>query len=169
MKITDTLLGEHGAFYAQFDLMRCSADTAPLPILQAQGAMLAAALVPHAQIENEILFPAIEAEVGEHGPTRVMREEHAHIEGLLDKLQTVRELSQAHDEIEGKLAQLPGVTDVKQARAMVQDLLYAAVAHFAKEENVLFPLAEDLLGETALHDLGAQWAARRGIKLHIPG
>jgi hemerythrin-like domain-containing protein len=145
--------------------MQNTVDTVTLNIIQAQGAMLAAALVPHAQIENEILFPALEAEIGEHGPTRVMREEHALIEGMLAQMQTVRELTQAHDDIEGKLAQLPNVTRVDEARTLVYDLLYAAREHFAKEENVLFPMAEQLLSERALDELGAQWAERRGVTL----
>ncbi|MBI4674274.1 MAG: hemerythrin domain-containing protein [Chloroflexi bacterium] len=173
MKITDALRGEHGVFYAQFTLMQNTVDAATLNTIQTQGAMLAVALGSHAQIEDEILFPALEAEIGEHGPTRVMREEHVHIEELLmqlqlrqlPQLQTVRELTQAHDDIEGKLAQLPDVTSVDDARTMVYDLLYAAREHFAKEENVLFPLAEQLLSARALEELGAQWAERRGVVL----
>ncbi|MBI3536529.1 MAG: hemerythrin domain-containing protein, partial [Chloroflexi bacterium] len=60
MKITDALKGEHGVFYAQFQFINDSLSSANLSIIQSLGAMLAAALVPHAQIENEILFPALE-------------------------------------------------------------------------------------------------------------
>ena len=163
MKITDALRGEHGVFYAQFVLMQETARAAELQIIQAQGALLAAALVPHAQIENEILFPAIEAEIGEQGPTRVMREEHAQIEGMLTRLQTLREFTQAHDEIESKLAQLPNLTTAEEARALIDDMIYAAREHFAKEEQVLFPMCEEFLSARALTELGAQWAERRGV------
>ena len=52
MKITEALKGEHGVFYAQFQFIDNALTDANLATLKALGAMLAAALVPHAQIEN---------------------------------------------------------------------------------------------------------------------
>lgn len=165
MKITDALLGEHGVFYAQFDLLQRTAETANLEKMQAQGALLAAGLAPHAQIENEILFPALEKVLGEHGPTQVFRQEHAQIEGWLAQLQEVRALLQAHDEIESALARLAQLDDVAQAQRLVLDTLYLAREHFAKEETMLFPMAEGMLEPRVLEDLGAQWARWRSVVL----
>src|SRR5574341_1358167 len=55
MKITDALKGEHGVFYAQFRFIEESLDGENLATLKALGAMLAAALAPHAHIEDESL------------------------------------------------------------------------------------------------------------------
>ncbi|MBI3738739.1 MAG: hemerythrin domain-containing protein [Chloroflexi bacterium] len=162
MKITDALKGEHGVFYAQFQFINDSLSSANLSIIQSLGAMLAAALVPHAQIENEILFPALEEKIGESGPTQVMRMEHAEIEARLREL---KDLKGAHDEIEGALAKLPEIDKVDFARRTVQDILYTAREHFAKEENVLFPMAEQMLDERTQELLGLEWAKRRGVVL----
>ncbi len=144
MKITDALKGEHGVFYAQFSFIEEQLAGATLATIKSLGAMLASALVPHAQVENDILFPAIEEKIGTGGPTTVMRHEHSQIEGMLDELPKA---------------------DEGQARGLMRDLLLAARTHFAKEENVLFPMAEQLVEERKLEELGIEWAARRGVVL----
>ncbi len=165
MRITDALKGEHGVFYAQFEFLENAIGAANLATLQTLGAMLASALAPHAHIENEVLFPSIEERIGVGGPTTVMRMEHEHIEGMLARLQEIRELTQAHDEIEGALARLPGLDNADEARRLVRDVLFAAHEHFAKEENVLFPMAEQMLDERTLERLGREWAERRSVVL----
>jgi regulator of cell morphogenesis and NO signaling len=165
MKITDALKGEHGVFYAQFDHLERLVPSANLPIIQALGALLAAGLAPHAHIENEILFPALESQLGgEGGPLTAFREEHAEIEGTLTHLQELRALTQAHDDIEGALQRLPQVDDVEEARQMVRHVLLTAREHFLKEEQMLFPMAEDILSERQLERLCAAWAERRGVR-----
>ncbi len=68
MKITDALLGEHGAFYAQFDRLE---ETLPHTTLagevREQAALLAAALVSHAQLEDTLLFERMRAAGGTRG------------------------------------------------------------------------------------------------------
>lgn len=142
--ITDALLGEHGVIYALLDHLTsqpfASAEEARL-----QAVELAAGLATHAQIEDELLFVAMEGPLGPNGgPLAVMREEH--------------------DEVEASLARLAEIDDAQQATELAAHLSKVAHEHFAKEEQVLFPMAEQLLGEETLRDLGAQWAARR-----IPG
>lgn len=166
MKITDALRGEHGVFYAQFDRFEQTLAVSSLAAIQAQGALLAAGLAPHAHIENEILFPTLEARMGgEFGPIPVMRAEHAEIESSLLRLQELRELTRAHDDIDGALARLPETRDVAEARQLVRQVLDTARDHFAKEENMLFPMAEEMLDAPTLHDLGGQWAQRRGVEV----
>ncbi len=162
MKITDALKGEHGVFYALFDHLEQFAGGANLSDIKAAGALLAAGLVPHAMIENDVLFPPLEARIGDSGPTMVMRMEHQEIEG---KLQELRELAGTHDEIEGALARLPKVDDLDEARRLVKDILFLAREHFAKEENMLFPMAEQMLDADTLEQLGVRWAERRSVVL----
>jgi len=103
---------------------------------------LAAGLATHARIEDDLLFVALEGPLGPNGgPLAVMREEHAEVEGTLERLTRV--------------------DDVQEADALASHLASVAREHFAKEEQVLFPMAEQLLGEQVLRDLGEQWAAQR--------
>lgn len=150
MKITDALLGEHGVFYAQFDLFEETVANGTLDAIKKQGALLAAGLVPHAHIENEILFPALDAvrKLGEGGPTTPFRLEHQEIEGGLERLQQIRE-----------------TRSVEEARELAGEVLHTVRGHFAREENMLLPLAEQILERDTLEDLGRQWAERRKVVL----
>jgi iron-sulfur cluster repair protein YtfE (RIC family) len=146
MIITDALLGEHAVFYAQFNHLEQSipaADT--LSQVKSQGAMLAAALAGHANLEEELLFKTLETNIGSIGPLTVMRMEH--------------------DQIEGGLERLPSVLNLEQARELLLQIVEVARGHFAKEEQVLYPMASQALSAETLIDLGAQWAARRAVVL----
>lgn len=144
MKITDALTGEHGVFYAQFDHLEQAVPAAEaLAQVQDQAALLAAGLKPHAHLENELLFAALDPNMGPTGPVAVMRMEHEEIESTLARVQEARDLA--------------------EARELVLHAVQVARQHFAKEEQVLFPMAERMLGVEVLAHLGAQWAERRGV------
>ncbi len=149
MKITEALLGEHGVFYAQFDHLEeviPAAET--LTQVQDLAALLAAGLKPHAHLENELLITAMEEQLGAGtGPMSVMRVEHDEIESTLTRVQEVRNLAEAQD--------------------LVLHAIQLARDHFAKEEQVLFPLAEQALGADTLSRLGAQWAEGRKVTLAV--
>ena len=146
MKITDALLGEHAIFYTQFDYLE-QAIPAINSVAQVKslGAMLAAALASHAQLEEELLFTTLEPHIGSMGPLAVMRMEH--------------------DEIESSLERRPAIQEVDQVRELLLKVVKVAREHFPKEEQVLYPLANKTLSAETLIDLGAQWAARRAIFL----
>jgi len=146
VKITDALLGEHGAFSAQFDrieqevpAMRTAAE------VREQAALLAAALVSHARLEDTLLFDRLAAAGGDPGLMQQMFEEHERIGGLLERSQ--------------------GTADVAQARARLLEAVSLAREHFAREEHLAFPTAERVLGAAALAELGATWADRRAVHL----
>lgn len=144
MRILHALLGEHGVLYAQFrHLEEALPEADSLGEVKAQAAILGAALATHAQLEEELLFRALDPHLGGGGPLAVMRMEHEQIEGALEKLATAEELETARE-------QLLGVVDVAQH-------------HFAKEEQVLFPMASQVLSEEALMRLGSQWAESRSV------
>jgi len=147
MKVTDALLGEHGVFYAQFDYMEKNIPHAQdLALVKSQGAMLAAALAPHAHLENDLLFAALETHLdSQSGPLAVMRAEH--------------------DEIEGSLERLQGIADLTEAKKLLLYVIHTARTHFAKEEQILFHLAQDLLDTTTLSLLGTKWAAARNVQM----
>jgi len=84
----------------------------------------------HIAMEEEVLFPAFEAASGMHdtGPTAVMRLEHNQIRALLDEIGTAI-----------------GSGDYEQALEVGDTLLMLIQTHSAKEEEVLYPMAENLL------------------------
>jgi iron-sulfur cluster repair protein YtfE (RIC family) len=147
MKVTDALLGEHGVFYAQFDYMEKNIPHATdLTLVKSQGAMLAAALAPHAHLEDELLFIALEAHLDpQSGPLAVMRMEHNEIEGSLERLQKLQDLA--------------------EAKNLLLHAVQTARAHFAKEEQVLFVMAQQMLDSRTLEQLGRQWAAARKVAI----
>jgi len=61
MKITQALLGEHGAIYPLFDLIDKTTASAGLAEIKARASSLESALDSHAAIEDELLRPAIQA------------------------------------------------------------------------------------------------------------
>jgi len=142
MKITDVLRGEHGPLYALLGHLEDSAPQWELADLLLAGRTVESALLSHAELEDELLFAPVEARMGAGGPAQAMREEH--------------------EEIDGRFAALRGAADERAARAVVLDLVRLAREHFLKEEEVLFPLAENLLPGEELERAGDEWAARRG-------
>lgn len=146
MKITDALLGEHGAFYAQFDrLEETLPDTTSAGEIREQAALLAAALVSHAQLEDTLLFERMRAAGADEGLLGTMEEEHTEIAGLLTRAQ--------------------GSQEAAAAREALLEAVARARDHFAREEQIAFPLAERLLGTAGLTVLGARWSARREVHL----
>ena len=146
MKITDALLGEHGAFYAQFDrLEEQLPGCRDVAEVREQAALLASALVSHARLEDELLFPAMARANADPGLLEAMEAEHGDIADRLSRAQGTADLTLARNEL-------------LEAVSMARD-------HFAKEERLAFPLADELMGAPVLQDLGAAWAARRDVFL----
>lgn len=128
-----------------------------LPVLRRFGQMMQTQLARHAQKEDEVLFPAIEAILGAEGtPTTVMRMEHAeiHERGALFR-RTLSELqSVEHPALEATGGALRSLTDsadsANQGRgqalqAKAREIIDLIDAHFSKEEQILFPMAEQIL------------------------
>ncbi|MBI6546344.1 MAG: hemerythrin domain-containing protein [Cyanobacteria bacterium NC_groundwater_1444_Ag_S-0.65um_54_12] len=148
MKITEAFLGEHGVIYALLNHLEQEIPNAESSgEVQSQAALLIPALASHAQLEDLLLFPALESKIGPAGPLTVMRFEHNDIDETLGRLLEVRELN--------------------RAQALIRHLLLVAREHFAKEEKVLFPMAEQVLGEMELQSLGKQWAEKRQVSVSV--
>jgi hemerythrin-like domain-containing protein len=147
MKITDAFLGEHGVFYAEFDhIMEMLAGEPTLRSVQEAAALLASALKPHADMEDELLFePALARLTRPHEALELMHDEH--------------------EEVERHLVAVRNATRAEKASEMLERAVELARVHFQKEERVTFPLAEMLLGEEELLRRGAEWASRRTVYL----
>lgn len=145
MKITDALLGEHDLFYAYFGTLATRMEAGDHAGVRVLATSLVSLLRAHALAEDELLFPALDGVLGDGGPPPVMRDEHAEIDGLLDEIKTADTNT--------------------QAAAVMAQLLDLVYGHFDKEEEVPFPMAEQLLDADVLTDLGLRWAKRRRVTL----
>jgi iron-sulfur cluster repair protein YtfE (RIC family) len=146
VNLIDALLAEHGVFYVLFDQLEESASKAETAaeVRNAVG-MLTTALMSHAHIENELLFSALEERLGPAGPLAVMRAEHDELDRTLQEAAKAEQLS----EIVNK----------------VLHALQLARVHFSKEEQVLFQMARQILGDDALVGLGRRWADVRRVAI----
>lgn len=102
------------------------------------------ALETHAQLEEEVFYPALR----EAGSELVEKSfpEHEEMRRLIGALRRLDPADEQYD-------------------ATFMDLMRAVMHHMADEETVLLPQAESLLADE-LHALGAQMAKRR-LQLHV--
>jgi len=92
------------------------------------------ALEAHLTLEEERLFPALEeAEPHALGPTGVMRQEHRHMRALAEEL-----------------AQALAARERDRYLGAAETLLVLMQQHNAKEEHVLYPMSDRLLGPERL-------------------
>jgi len=148
MKVTQAFLGEHAVFYAQFDHLEQNLPRATShEEVVAQALLLQSAVATHAQLEEELLFTVLEPHTGQGGPVAVMRMEHEEIESTLDAI--------------------PGTPDLDAARNRLLHAIQVARQHFAKEEQVLFPMADQFLNLEELQQLGDRWAERRRVDVRV--
>jgi len=146
MKLTDALLGEHAVIYAIFDYAeRAVPGLATLGEVQTVARMMVATLGSHARVEEQLLFPALDTQLGPAGPLAVMRQEH--------------------EDIDEALEAAVGADSREVAARSIRDAIRIARSHFSKEERVLFMLAHRSLSEQELDRLGDQWSDLRQVAL----
>jgi hemerythrin-like domain-containing protein len=146
MKLTDALLGEHAVFYALFDQIE-TATTATTSVtrLQEITMVLRAVLLSHADLEEDLLFLALEPFMGVDGPLAVMRAEHNEIEQALQQIEDIPDPNDATDAI-------------SQALSLIRN-------HFRKEEEILFAMARQMLDDDTQIRLGKAWADARYVTI----
>jgi iron-sulfur cluster repair protein YtfE (RIC family) len=167
------LLDEHRDIMARVDELRQAAAElaargeaalpAVLPKLDRVGQMMETQLALHAKKEDDALFPALEAVFGAGGgPTSVMRMEHRaiHDQGELLR-QTLYELNEVeHPQIEAGRERLKALVTSGASAASLRDnaeeILRLLDAHFGKEEQILFPMAQSLLDDETLRQVGRE-------------
>jgi len=103
---------------------------------------LNAQMQAHFAAEEDMLFPAFEAATGNSsGPTRVMRMEHEQMRPLLAELE-----------------QACAARDSETFSGIAETLLVLMQQHNMKEENILYPMCDQVLGPEA-ERIGAQMSA----------
>jgi hemerythrin superfamily protein len=139
---TDLIRADHARVLATFH--RYKSDLAPAKKQALVGA-ICLSLEVHAQVEEEIFYPAM---------------------GSVDR-SLVGKLIPEHDQMRSLIAALRNreATDA-QYDATVMELMRDVIHHVADEETILLPEAERVLGER-LGELGARMMKRR-IQLMAP-
>jgi len=144
MKLTHALLGEHGILYRLLDSVEEQSPHWSLEEAHAGAVLLGEALVAHARVEDDLLFPALERRgAREDAPLDVMKQEHG--------------------EIEDSFREIARTSDSSQARSLLLHVAAIAREHFEREEQVVFPIAEEILGSEELEKMGREWAERRRV------
>lgn len=135
-----------------------------LSIFTMFGQMMSTKLDLHRRKEDDIFFPALEAILGTEGtPMYVMREEHKdiHARGVLLR-DTLHELNEVqHPAIEAGGAKLRTLAaeggSAEALRVTGEEILRLLDLHFSKEEQILFPMALDVLDDQAFEKIGVQF------------
>ena len=101
-----------------------------------------AAMAHHFAMEEDVLFPAFESRTGNRmGPTQVMRMEHAQMLGLLQDM-----------------ASAVAASNQSRYLGLSETLNMLMQQHNLKEENMLYPMSDQVLGDEAdavIHAMGA--------------
>jgi len=148
MRITEALLGEHGAMNPLLDLIAQTTPGADLVELKTRALCLRSALSSHAKIEDELLRPAIQPWLPPSAPAA-------------DGTAALTD----HEVIEAGLDRVLVSTGLEEARESLVETLTKTRAHFRKEETIIFRIAARQLAQEFQEQLGAEWARRRGITL----
>lgn len=99
------------------------------------------ALDPHSEREEGVLFPMMGVYIGTtSGPIAVMEYEHDQAKA---KIREYLEKADSSNSVEEK----------KALADLIKDAYFILTEHFAKEENVLFPMAERMLTDDEKEEL----------------
>jgi iron-sulfur cluster repair protein YtfE (RIC family) len=151
------LLDEHADLRARLEPLRRAVRDLPaggpvdvaaaLRALRDGARILTTDLIAHARREDEAFFPAVEEAMGgAFGPTSVMRQEHVSIHDGADRFRGLVE----------------GNADAGALRETGAALLGLIDDHFAKEEQVLFPLSRNVLDAESLRAVALRMEALDG-------
>jgi hemerythrin-like domain-containing protein len=93
----------------------------------------------HLAMEEEVLFPAFEEQTGmsDGGPTETMRVEHEQMRRLFDDMQ-----------------QAVAARDANQYLGLAETLMLLMQQHNMKEEGMLYPMMDEVLGAEAADLIG---------------
>lgn len=101
------------------------------------------ALTLHTQVEEQILYPALE--------------------DFDETTDLIEESYEEHDEVDGILNEMTGLNPGdEEFQELLAELKESIEHHVTEEENELFPQAEQLLGEETLETMGDQIEQMKG-------
>ena len=142
MKITDAFIAEHAVIHAQLDYIEHAIPAAKtLGEIKVMAGILEAALKPHAEAEDELLFNGLEPGLDQMGKLEKVQHEHDAICGGLSRVQSAR--------------------SKKDAQRRLLNVVHLTRKEFDLEDRIIFRMAEELLREETLLKLGKAWARKR--------
>ncbi len=142
MKITDAFIAEHAVIHTQLDHLEHAIPAAKtLGEIKVMAALLEAALKPHADAEDELLFNGLEPGLDQMGKLEKVQHEHDAICKGLEAAQAAR--------------------TKKEAQRRLLRVVHLTRKEFDLEDRIIFRMAEELLREDTLMELGKTWARKR--------
>ena len=141
-QLTAPLVADHRHCDGLFATAEDAAQRADWAACRAHFDAFRAAMLHHFEVEEKVLFPAFEQATGmSMGPTAMMRSEHAQMRDLLENMAAVIVAGRRDDYL-----------------GMSETLLLYMQQHNLKEENVLYPMADQALAASGI-DLTQQVTA----------
>lgn len=142
MKITEALIAEHQVFHSLFDYIeRVVPRLKTAAEVKAVAGVMETMLKAHSSTEDELLLAPLEHCIEQIGQADTFHEEH--------------------EEIDRSLAQVQKARSVAEARKLLLSAVLASRSHFNKEERILFPLANKVMSNVTLQNLGNAWERQR--------
>lgn len=142
MKITEALFAEHLVFHNLFDhLETVVPKLKTLGEIKALAALMEVMLKSHSDTEDDLFI----------GP----------LEHCFEQIGQRETFHQEHEEIDENLRLVQKARQVKAARKMLLSAVAYSRKHFDKEERIVFPMAEKVLNNRTLTNLGKVWTDQR--------
>ena len=142
MKITEALFAEHLVFHNMFDHIEATASKLKtLAEVKSLAALMEQLLKAHSDTEDELFIGPLEHCFEQLGQRDAFLEEHQEIDESLKHIQEAK--------------------DFKKARQLLLSAVSYSRKHFDKEERIVFPLAERVLKNKTLTNLGHAWMEQR--------
>ena len=146
MKITDALFAEHVVFHNLFDHVEAAAPRLKtLAEIKCLAAMVEILLRGHSHTEDHLFIGPLEHCFEQIGQRETFHEEHEKIEKDLELIQKAKR--------------------VGPARSLLLRVVVSCRKHFDKEERIVFPMAEQVLTNKTLIELGKTWKERRQVPM----
>jgi iron-sulfur cluster repair protein YtfE (RIC family) len=162
VSVTEPLRREHRELMPSIEALAQAADAAgssSLPALRERvngsHAFLAEHLIPHAEAEDQVLYPAVDRLIGDRNatrPTDTMRRDHVEVARLTEDLGSLRAVLQARE---------PTASERRELQRILYGLHALVSVHFAKEEEVYLPLLDR---ELSADEAGALFAEMENVK-----
>ena len=142
MKITDALLAEHVVFHNIFDYIeRALPDVKTLAEVKSLAELMESLLLAHGKTEEDLVF--------------------APLNHYLEQLGQRDSFEHEHREIDNSLLRVKAAKRVPEARQLLLQAVTASRTHFDREERIVFPLAEKVMKDETLTELGKTWMKQR--------
>ena len=142
MKITEALLAEHLVFHSMFDQIEAQAPLLKsLAEVKVMAGLIEVMLKAHSDTEDELFLGPLEHCFEQMGQRDCFLEEH--------------------DEMNHALHMVQDATRILEAKRLLLGAVAHSRRHFDREERIVFPLAEQVLKEATLAELGQAWMDQR--------